>query len=151
MMSKVSFTVAVIEFRVLFVVMEVINGDYGDGVVPKLMQAVATGECDAFNDRYKVCIPKPYGFSPSRSSKNRTSSCNLSTIASSYKSGSGSLEESLLAKSSASSYGDAGEDSSKESSEDVSGTTSYIYSLSLFLCLYISGAHLELTVACQTA
>lgn len=97
--------------------MEVINGDYGD-VLPKLIQAVATGECDAFNDRYKVCIPKFYSFTPSRAYKKRTSSCNLSSITSSYKSGTGSLEESLLAKSS---FGDTiEEDSSKESSEDVS-------------------------------
>lgn len=104
--------------------MEIVNGDYGD-VIPKLVQSVLNGQCDAYNNRYKACLPKRYPSSlqsnTAKSDKDRNSNSHLST-ASSNQGGAvicGSLDSSMNGK--VSSYGD-GTDiaSSRESSEEVS-------------------------------
>lgn len=102
--------------------MEVINGDYGD-VVPKLVQAVLSGECDAFNNRYKICLPKRSSFlSSTHHSKSRISTSNVSTT-SSHPSADGSiLEGSINSNGGSSVLLDSTEGSSKESSEEVSFT-----------------------------
>jgi len=38
--------------------MEVINGDFGEEVVQKLAQAVLSGKCDEYNNKYRMCLPK---------------------------------------------------------------------------------------------
>ena len=113
-------------------VMEVINGDYGD-VTSKLAQAVLSGECDAFNERYKVCLPNR--FSSSRSSKGssrsskrslldgkRDSSSCISTRSSNASSPTSREELSLNKKSTSyPMFASATDSSSKDSSEEVSG------------------------------
>lgn len=102
--------------------MEVINGDYGD-VLPKLAQAVLSGECDAFNDRYKMCLPKRCSFTSSSKSsmkdsalgdKKRVSSSCLSNASSNHSNGSCN---GLMTSKNGIFQTDS---SSKESSEEVS-------------------------------
>ena len=104
--------------------MEVINGDYGD-IVPKLVQAVLSGECDAFNDRYKICLPKRISFLSSRNSKSNKSRDSTSNISStsSHPSANGSIMNgSIHSNGDSSMLIDSAEGSSKESSEEVSST-----------------------------
>ena len=112
----------VVDYLVL--VMEVINGDYGN-MVSKLSQAVLSGECDAFNDRYKVCLPKRCSYTSSSkgsvkgsmlsAEKKRVSSSCLSHVSSSNHSN-GSVDQLMTSKNSSFQITDS---SSKESSEEV--------------------------------
>lgn len=107
--------------------MEVINGDYGD-MLSKLSQAVLSGECDAFNDRYKVCLPKRCSYTSSSKSsmkgsvlngdKKRVSSSCLSNVSSSNHSN-GSVDQLMASKNRSFQTTDS---SSKESSEEVSSS-----------------------------
>lgn len=112
--------------------MEVINGDYGD-MVPKLAQAVLSGDCDAFNTRYKICLPKRFSNSPASSTKRSlltdgkgdSTSCLSASFSNQSNGGSGGScvdDISLIKKANYQTYNGLSastDSSSKESSEEV--------------------------------
>ncbi|XP_067952216.1 ATP-binding cassette sub-family G member 1-like isoform X2 [Watersipora subatra] len=107
-------------------VMEVINGEYGS-VASTLAQAVLSGECDAFNNRYKVCIPKRFSsnYTPSikqsLSSGDRNSTSCLSTNSSSPSEQSSGMELHQHKKKNYPTSASATDSSSKDSSEEETG------------------------------
>ena len=98
---------------VYITVMEVISGEHGD-VVPKLAHNVLSGACEAFNNRYKPCLPKRLSVSSKTlAEKKRISGADMSL--SSAGANSHLVDGSVRSVST----GDDTMDSSKDSSEEV--------------------------------
>ena len=116
--------------------MEVINGEHGD-VVPKLAQAVLSGDCDAFNNRYKVCLPtKAYSDSRAPSIKHSKSNGNRDSNSCLSTNSSNPSQLSVDEKASFQMYSSGTDTSSKDSSEEVSNIKDLLLARKSLVPLY---------------